>query len=90
MGWNTEGLDLDRLAVEAARSQSLNVRCEAAEYLHACRGECYVVTLSHFIEHLYDPVGFLKELYGLLRARGVLWLDTPNLDSKGHRRFGSS
>jgi predicted SAM-dependent methyltransferase len=47
-----------------------------------------LVTLSHVIEHLYDPIDVLKTCHKILKPGGRLWLETPNLESKGHEIFG--
>jgi 2-polyprenyl-3-methyl-5-hydroxy-6-metoxy-1,4-benzoquinol methylase len=46
------------------------------------------VTLSHVIEHLPDPAETLAICHRLLKPGGVLWIATPNLESRGHARFG--
>jgi Methyltransferase domain len=40
------------------------------------------------IEHLHDPAGDLRRIYGLLRPGGLMWIATPNLEALGLRRFG--
>lgn len=87
-GWEVEGVDFDIEAVNAARSLGLNVRHGGIElFLDKCA--CYdVITLSHVIEHVHDPVALVQRLYELLKPGGMLWLETPNIDSLGSRRFG--
>ena len=46
-----------------------------------------VITLCHVIEHVYDPVKVLKACFTLLKPGGVLWLETPNIDSYSYARF---
>lgn len=88
MGWNAEGIDFDPKAVEVARARGLNVSCASAAEL-SVRNEYYdVITLSHVIEHVHDPIALLRDLYRLLKPGGCLWLDTPNLRSYGAERFG--
>jgi 2-polyprenyl-3-methyl-5-hydroxy-6-metoxy-1,4-benzoquinol methylase len=87
-GWQVQGLDFDVDAVKAAQSRGLDVQHGGLEALENQR-ECYdVITLCHVIEHLHDPVQALHRLYGLLKPGGVLWLDTPNMNSLGVKRFG--
>jgi 2-polyprenyl-3-methyl-5-hydroxy-6-metoxy-1,4-benzoquinol methylase len=88
IGWSAEGIDFDPAAVEAAKSRGLNVRCAGVEELVDEPGSYDVITLSHVIEHVYDPPALLRAIYRLLRPGGLLWLETPNLDSLGHARFG--
>ena len=88
MGWNVEGIDFDPKAVEVAKARGLNVRCASASDLHEFAGEYDVITISHVIEHVFDPSDLLRDLYRLLKPGGKLWLDTPNLSSLGLQRFG--
>ena len=46
------------------------------------------ITLSHVIEHLHDPIAVLRRLHAALRPGGRIWLQTPNIDSRGAERFG--
>lgn len=88
MGWDAEGIDFDPKAVEVARARGLNVRCASATDLSAYAEQYDVITISHVIEHVHDPLNLLRDLYRLLRPGGYLWLDTPNLSSLGAQRFG--
>jgi 2-polyprenyl-3-methyl-5-hydroxy-6-metoxy-1,4-benzoquinol methylase len=88
MGWNAEGIDFDPKAVEVARARGLNVRCASVGDLSERKEQYDVITVSHVIEHVYDPLGLLEDLYRLLKPGGSLWLDTPNLSSLGAQRFG--
>jgi len=90
MGWNAEGIDFDPKAVELAKARGLNVSCVSAANLTKQENEYDVITLSHVIEHVYDPVPLLSDLYRLLKPGGVLWLETPNLESCGAQRFGAN
>lgn len=88
-GWSVEGIDPDPQAVAAARSRGLNVRCGSAEDLKNETGSYDMVVLCHVIEHVHDPILVMTELYRLLKPGGVLWLETPSLSSRGHRKFRS-
>jgi 2-polyprenyl-3-methyl-5-hydroxy-6-metoxy-1,4-benzoquinol methylase len=88
MGWNAEGIDFDPKAVEVARARGLNVRCASAAELSERAEQYDVITISHVIEHVYNPVNLLRDLYRLLKPDGQLWLDTPNLSGLGAQRFG--
>ncbi len=88
MGWQAEGIDFDPAAVEAARSRGLNAHLGSADALNLKHATYDVITISHVIEHVHDPIALLSSLFSGLKPGGMLWLDTPNLESKGHRRFG--
>jgi len=86
-GWQVEGLDFDADAVLTARSRGLTVRHGGTEVLDGEHDRFDVITLCHVIEHVHDPRSVLCRLHSLLKPGGTLWLDTPNLDSLGSRRF---
>lgn len=87
LGWECYGLDFDPLAVEAARKTGANVALGG--FPDTELPSCYfnMVTLSHVIEHVHDPLLALKEIYRILKPGGLLWIATPNIDSLGHNRF---
>ena len=76
------GFDLNRVAVEESRARGLNV--ELADGLEALAAlaprSCSAVTGFHIIEHLpfESVVKLLDEALRVLRAGGVLILETPN------------
>ncbi|NMF88458.1 class I SAM-dependent methyltransferase [Aromatoleum petrolei] len=88
MGWNAEGVDFDECAVNAARSAGLQVRLGGIELFDGERERYDVITLSHVIEHIHDPIDLLGRIHRLLKPGGILWLETPNLSSAGHRLYG--
>ena len=90
MGWLAEGIDLDPVAVKTARERGFAARCGTIDVLHEVSERYDAITLSHVIEHVYDPLSLLRNLYRLLKPGGTLWLETPNLDSLGHARYGSA
>ena len=88
MGWQAEGIDFDQEAVAVAISKGLKARCANAGGLDLHAATFDVITISHVIEHVYNPIGVLEELFKALKPGGMLWIETPNLDSKGHSYFG--
>lgn len=88
MGWRAEGIDFDEQAVCVARAKGLNVRHGGIELLDGVRDRYDVITLSHVIEHVHDPVDLLVRIHRLLKPGGYLWLETPNLQSLGYRKYG--
>lgn len=87
-GWQVRGLDFDPVAVAAARARGLDV-LEGTIGLLDGESECYDrITLSHILEHVYDPWEILSSCYRLLKPGGVLWLETPNMNGNGRAAFG--
>jgi len=89
-GWDVIGVDIDSKAVEAARSQGLDVRLGGLEELDPVDEQFDVITLAHVIEHVHHPMEVLQACYRLLKPSGFLWIETPNIASEGHRLFGAS
>lgn len=90
MGWQTMGIDADAEAVATARSRGLSVIQGGIEALEEGLGYFDGITLSHVIEHVHDPIELLRRCHALLAPGGWLWLETPNLDSQGHLRYGAN
>jgi len=89
-GWVVVGVDFDSKAVEAARSQGLDVRLGGVESLDPSVEQFDVITLAHVIEHVYHPVEVLQACYDLLKPGGFLWIETPNIASEGRQLFGAN
>jgi 2-polyprenyl-3-methyl-5-hydroxy-6-metoxy-1,4-benzoquinol methylase len=87
-GWEVTGVDPDAKAVETASREGIRVLHGGLECFQGQKNLFDVITLSHVIEHVYDPAETIRQCCALLRPGGVLWLETPNIDSLGHERFG--
>lgn len=87
-GWDVYGIDPDPGAVAAARATGASVE-EGLLTRDAFPAESFdAVTLSHVVEHLPDPAETLGICRDLLRPGGLVWIATPNLESRGHARYG--
>ena len=86
--WHATGLDPDVNAVASCRSNALDVLHGGIERFGAVESRFDVITLNHVIEHVPDPIELLRSCYRLLKLGGQLWLQTPNIDSLGSRRYG--
>jgi sterol 3beta-glucosyltransferase len=88
LGWSVTGVDVDPVAVGAARARGLDVREGDAASARFTEGAFDAVYMSHVIEHVVDPVALLRECRRILRPGGTLVAITPNVESRGHRVFG--
>jgi 2-polyprenyl-3-methyl-5-hydroxy-6-metoxy-1,4-benzoquinol methylase len=87
-GWDVVGIDPDPKAVAAAKQRDLEVSVGSIE-LFATESGCFdAITLSHVLEHLHEPVQFIQAVHRLLKPGGVIFIDTPNIESRGARRWG--
>ncbi len=89
-GWEVSGVDVDAVVINSAKKRGLNVRQGGIEAFADQPESFDVISMSHVIEHVYDPVETLRMAFKLLKPGGQLWLDTPNLNSFGHALFGIS
>jgi SAM-dependent methyltransferase len=88
LGWDVEGTEVDGRAVAEARARGVPVHHgELADRAYP-DDHFDLVHLGHVIEHVYDPVGLLRECRRLLKPGGGLVVLTPNARSWGHRHFG--
>jgi len=87
VGWQVMGVDPDPEAVATARQKGLEVRLGSIEVFDGESELFDAITLSHVIEHVHDPKFVLADAYRLLKSGGTLYLDTPNIDSRGSRIF---
>jgi 2-polyprenyl-3-methyl-5-hydroxy-6-metoxy-1,4-benzoquinol methylase len=89
-GWQVTGFDIDPKSVETARSRGLNVNLGSFETLSQAP-DCFdAITVSHVIEHAYNPRELLADCYRLLKPGGYFWIETPNMNSYGHMQFKES
>jgi len=86
-GYESTGIDIDASAIQIARARGLNAHVAQLHELPG-KGAYDVITLSHVIEHVRDPVQLVKDISEKLKLGGYLYLSTPNYDSAGRKTFG--
>jgi 2-polyprenyl-3-methyl-5-hydroxy-6-metoxy-1,4-benzoquinol methylase len=85
-----KGIDVDQRRIQTALSRNSPAQFECGLFDAAKVDSQYdIVISSAVIEHVIDPVGFLKQLAGGLRPGGSLFLLTPNASSLNYRWLGS-
>lgn len=89
-GWQVAGADPDEEVVMRANEKGLPVRQGGVEIWSDEPESFDYITLSHVIEHVHEPRSVLEAAHRLLKPGGWIWLETPNIDSFGHRRFGKA
>ena len=88
-GWDARGQEIDPDAAAFALASGAPVTSDPVETLAEREAGSYdAVTMSHVIEHVHDPVAFLRVARMLLKPGGRLWVATPNLGSAGHEHYG--
>lgn len=82
-GIDARGLELSEKAIAAAAPETrpLIYHGDANTIESLGMGKFDVVTAFDLVEHLFDPVGFLKNLRKILIGAGVIVLTTPDASS---------
>jgi 2-polyprenyl-3-methyl-5-hydroxy-6-metoxy-1,4-benzoquinol methylase len=90
LGWEVAGIEIDPEAAKIA-SSNFGIYVHVGDIATApFDSESFdVITMSHVIEHVPDPVRFLGEAIQLLKPSGKVIIVTPNLQSLGARFFGT-
>ena len=86
-GWQISGVELDPIAAKVARSIGIDVTQGTIESLKEESDKYDAITLSHVIEHVHDPRKLLQDVYRLLKPNGVVYIETPNIDSHWAKLF---
>lgn len=86
-GYVAYGIDFDNDAIAGLKSHSHNLYTGDIITARNLKIKFDVITVSHVIEHVFDPILHLRILFDLLKPGGFLYIETPNLDSIGHQYF---
>lgn len=89
LGCNVTGYDFDKFAVEACKSDGLNVRLGGVEEALIDSIDNSSVVLHHVLEHLTDPINDVRRLYENLSIGCELILITPNTSSVLFKEYES-
>lgn len=87
-GWEVCGIEPDAVAADLARRQKLDVRIGTFEDQTADESVYNAITLSHVIEHVHEPNSLIRFVNRVLKPGGVVYIETPNVDSHGFAHFG--
>lgn len=87
VGWRVAGVDPDPKVVEVAQREGFEVFEGGIEAIAGTVGEFDAITLNHVIEHVHEPLFVLRQAFSLLKPGGCLYVDTPNVEAAGHRKY---
>jgi len=89
LGWRVTGQDVDAAALaEAQRTSGAEIHVGPLDDLARQGRRFDAIVMNHVIEHVVDPVRFLRTCLQMVRPGGTLICVTPNASSWGHRAFG--
>jgi 2-polyprenyl-3-methyl-5-hydroxy-6-metoxy-1,4-benzoquinol methylase len=87
LGWDVYGVEPDPAGAEVARGGNIPVRVGTVQQADFPADEFDLVTLSHVLEHLPDPIATITECRRILKPGGRLVAVTPNTGSRASRRY---
>ncbi|MFZ0711036.1 MAG: class I SAM-dependent methyltransferase [Terrimicrobiaceae bacterium] len=88
-GFNGLGIEVDRASLELCRARGVRVRSEDfLDFAARHQGQFDIVALSHVLEHIQEPVSWLKSIHRVLRVGGYVALAQPNHEGLVPRFFG--
>lgn len=88
IGWEVEGLDFDPAAVLSARNNGFVVNEGGVEALSAWEDHFDAITLSHVLEHVFDPKELMDAVFHALKPGGFVFVETPNIGALCHQIYG--
>jgi len=88
-GWKPEGIEPNTSAASHASKEGFDVHNGffTTEFAKSRAGRYDAVNLGDVIEHVFDPVYFLKNAYTTLRPGGAIMIITCNVDSYWSRKY---
>lgn len=93
LGWEVMGQEVDSVAVEHVRKvYGIDVYQGPMQALNEDLGAGIfdAIIMHHVIEHVHDPVALLSACFRLLKNKGRIVIMTPNVESFGHQKLGST
>jgi 2-polyprenyl-3-methyl-5-hydroxy-6-metoxy-1,4-benzoquinol methylase len=88
LGWTVQGVEVDRVMAEGARSLSIDVICSPAEQVDFKESSFDLVRIYEVLEHLHYPLDVLTRVKRWLHPKGELLIRVPNVNSANVRWFG--
>jgi len=91
MGFDCYGLDISEYACKKANERFPNkIFNGTLEKAHYKDDQFDVIMMTDLIEHIPQPVSFLKEIDRILKRKGLIFIITPNSDSKTRKILGKN
>ncbi len=89
-GWTVQGIEICKPAAEyGTETRGVPIFLGSLEEAKFADASFSVVHCSHLIEHLTDPLSFVREVYRVLAPGGFFVVTTPNSAGFQARAFGN-
>lgn len=80
-GWDICGIDVNPDAITQAKKRRVKAFCGELHEAEFPSGFFDLIVMKHSLEHLYDPVRVLEEVYRILKKSGRIMIEVPNFAS---------
>lgn len=80
LGYEAMGIDIDNIAIEQAKKNfpECKFHCLSSDEIAAQGNKFDVIYCSEVLEHLSNPLSFLKDLHSMMHSKSILMLTTPD------------
>ncbi len=79
LGYTVKGLDFSRAAINKAIANGVDAElCNLDEKIDKQNEEFNVIWAGDIIEHVFDPIGLLREANRVLKKNGIIILSIPS------------
>ena len=87
-GFYVEGIEIDEKAMSVAKDKyNLRIHKGDVRELNIPSNSFDFIIMNHVLEHVFEPVKFLKECKRIIKKGGQIIITTPNFDSFSHKYF---
>jgi 2-polyprenyl-3-methyl-5-hydroxy-6-metoxy-1,4-benzoquinol methylase len=86
-GWAAYGTQVAPQVVNVARKKKLKAFLGELSDAHLDKNTFDTATLWHVLEHLHDPVDYIRQIRSLLKVGGKLIIEVPNFGSPIAKMF---
>lgn len=87
-GCEVLGLDFDESYLKAAKNNDIPVKRGSLEQLEP-NSKFDLIILSHVLEHIVEPLPFLRQLFMYLEDDGLLYIEVPSLNLVDEGGYGT-